>query len=164
MKKILQNLFILMLCLSTKSIEAQVYNKFLNNSSWYESSNSGFGMPINYFYYNQSTDTIIKGLTYSKILVTGGTTFFSREDTIAKKVYMLTANDTAEFILYDFGMNIGDTVYGKLLGWGTGTEAKLILRTIDTVNTLAGPRRRFSLSDASTFNGYSSIEGIGCAI
>jgi len=152
MKKIL-----LVLCLSFLSIqiEAQTYNRFLKNSSWYESSNSGFGLSISYFYYNQSSDTIINSLAYSKILVTGGTTFFAREDTIVKKVYMLTINDTAEFILYDFGLNVGDTVYGKWGGFGSGSKTKLILRNIDTVITLQGSRKRFRLSDASTLNGYS---------
>src|ERR1700740_2287746 len=158
MKKLLL-LFTAFLSLNATQTKAQGYHKFLNHSSWYESENS-FGM-LSYFYYNQSTDTVIHNITYAKILPGSATPFFVREDTLAKKVFILTVNDTAEVILYDFSLHLGDTLYAKH-GWGTGH--KLILTTIDTVTTLLGPRKRFSLSDTSGNFNYQTIESIGCSL
>ena len=60
-----------------------------------------------------------------------------REDTIAKKVYVFNQGDLAEAILYDFSLHVGDTLFAKWSGSGGGVKTKLILRTIDTVSTLA---------------------------
>ena len=158
MKKTLL-LFSLLISMFVSKTKAQSYYKFLNNSSWCQSVNDGFGQSINYYVYKQSSDTIINNISYSKILVTGGiATFFAREDTIAKKVFIRNSNDTSEVILYDFSLNVGDTLYAKH-GWGAGK--KLVLRTIDTITTLVGLRQRFNLSDSSGNISYSTIESIG---
>ncbi len=158
MKKIFL-LFFLLLCLITSNVKAQGYYKFLNNSSWCEAVNSGFGIPINYFFYNQTNDTVINTKTYAKIFDTGNhSTFFIREDTINKKVYILDSIATTEVILYDFSLNVGDTLYAQH-GWGAGK--KLIVRTIDTVTILVGQRRRFFLSDTSGHIGFTAIESVG---
>ncbi|MFI5142048.1 MAG: PKD domain-containing protein, partial [Bacteroidia bacterium] len=157
MKKLLF-LFASLLCLNTMQTKAQGYSNFLNHSIWYESENS-FGQ-MSYFSYAQANDTLIKNITYSKIMLSrGGTPFFVREDVFAKKVFIRTVNDTSEVILYDFSLNVGDTLYAKH-GWCAGY--KLIVRSINTVNTLSGLRNNFTLSDASGYNGYSTIEGVGC--
>lgn len=136
MKKIL--LFTFLIYINALPTNAQTYYKFLNNSSWCESQNDGFGQPIYYFLYNQANDTVINSLTYAKILVIGGgATFYVREDTIAKKVYVFNQGDLAEAILYDFSLHVGDTLFAKWAGSGGGVKTKLILRTIDTVSTLA---------------------------
>jgi len=158
MRKILF-VFVALLYLHCLQTKAQGYHKFLNNSSWCQSANPGFAQPINYYVYNQNIDTIINSVTYAKIVISGGsTTFFAREDTIAKKVYIKDNVNVPEVILYDFSLNVGDTLYAKH-GWGAGY--KLIVRTIDTVTTLVGQRRQFHLSDTSGVYGYSTIESIG---
>ncbi len=158
MKKILL-LLILLLYIGASQTKAQGYYKFLNNSSWCEAVNSGFGIPIDYFLYNQSNDTVINTKTYAKIFSTGNnSTFFVREDTIAKKVYIKSNATASEVILYDFSLNVGDTLYAQY-GWGAGY--KLIVRTIDTVTILAGQRREFYLSDTSGNVFYTAIESVG---
>ena len=161
MRKIVLGLFTICLCLHVLPGKAQGYHKFLNNSSWYESENDGFGQPINYYYYNQSTDTTINNMTYAKILVTSGTPFFAREDTLAKKVYVRDYNGVADALLYDFSLNVGDTFRGQQ---GYAANYTLTVKSIDTVTTQQGSRRRFNLIDASGMNGFSTIESIGCIL
>ena len=163
MKKLLF-LFTALLCLNATKIKAQSYHKFLNQSSWYQSVNPGFGFPISYFYYNQTNDTVINSTIYSKIIALGNTPnlFFVREDTIAKKVFILADTVNApEVILYDYSLHLGDTLYAKH-GWGAGH--KLIVKTIDSVTTLVGYRKRFYLSDTSGNFNYQTIESIGCPL
>ena len=132
----------------------QVYHKFLKKTDWYESQNPGFGQPINYYFYHQSTDTVMGGIVYAKILVGySNTSYFVREDTLAQKVYIKRSVAALETLLYDFDMLVGDTFdFGN---------AKLVVRNIDSVNTLQGYRKRLLLTDTIQHIYIQPIESIG---
>jgi len=72
--------------------------------------------PVSYFT-KFSTDTIINGLNYKKILNSNDFSMeswsligFIREDTIAKKVFFMNL-DNDEGLMHDFNVIVGDTIY-----------------------------------------------------
>jgi len=154
MKKILL-LFTLFLCLLVSQTKAQVYHKFLNKSDWYESENN-FGT-MGYFHYHQSIDTIINTKTYSKILYGTSPSFFVREDTIAKKVYVKNNATATETLLYDFSLVVGDTFY-------LSSGLRMTATNVDSMNTLQGYRKTIFLVDSSGSLSLQFVESIGNTI
>ena len=115
------------ICLSyCMSISAQEYQPFPKeeNTYWKHEWMSFFSMDRGYYQYEIVGDTIINDLTYHKLwyksesyyIENGETTYQSkyygafREDITAKKVYFLAPNASAENLMYDFNLEIGDTV------------------------------------------------------
>jgi len=154
MKKILP-IFILLLCLGAFQTKAQVYHKFLNKSDWYESENV-FGT-MGYFHYHQSIDTIINTKIYSKILYGTSPSFFVREDTIAKKVYVKNNATASETLLYDFSLVVGDTFY-------LSSGLRMTATNVDSMNTLQGYRKTIFLVDSSGSLPLQFVESIGNTI
>jgi len=154
MKKYLLFLSILLASISGK---AQSYHHFLDNTDWYEKSSPMAGTP-RYYWYHTSGDTIIGGKDYKIItqIATGyygDNTFYLREDTVAEKVYNSTTD--TESLLYDLSLSIGESYnVNSLLG-----SNLYVLSSIDTVATLAGPRRRYYYT--SGVEGIYVVEGIG---
>ena len=106
-------------------------------------------------------DTLIGGLSYSKILKTEDsltsvyteTDWFIRE-TPDKKVYWLRSG--YELLLYDFGMQVGDTMHSGY--------CEMVLLSIDSVQlSNAEFRQRYNLHLDNSFveKEYVWIEGIG---
>ncbi len=82
-----------------------------------------------------------------------------REDTSTKKVYIREGRGLSEYLLYDFGINIGDTVDYQKLG-----ISKFVVDTIETYELLNGSeRRKWTLHEIE--GGWDQtvhwIEGIG---
>lgn len=85
--------------------------------------------------------------------------YFLREDTIVRKVYLLNPTRTAENVLYDFNLNIGDT-----LPTITPIIGTYYLTNIDSVLINTDYRRRYTFElTTSSGNIFSTIwiEGIG---
>lgn len=139
---------------------------------------------------NLKGDTIINGLKYSKVYQTYYSEdynipnqhlkCFIREDT-AKTVFVKYPDnstdfiDTTEFVLYDFGLNVGDTFTTKMLNInGNIQPLKFSTISIDSINTNNGYRRICKLNliqtteDVPVFNCFDTafyfIEGIGSQI
>lgn len=127
-------------------------------------------------------DTIYKDLTYHKLIrylqsfysyyTMGGTLYteyglvtdvpyfkvYIREDTALKRVYYINLPpDSIETLLYDFNLNVGDT-----LDFGSDWQMNIV-HSIDTVLTANGYRRRLHIADASNadYEFVDLIEGIG---
>lgn len=103
--------------------------------------------------YNFGSDTTINTKTYHSIEVSSGphigpSLFFLRNDTFAL-TYILNTNNE-ERILYDFSMQVGDTITNFF--WGNNME----LLSISTVQLINSERRLFNFSDSTKW-----IEGIG---
>lgn len=161
MKRII--FFLFLFSLTVESSKAQTYHKLLNNSEWFQAMIFGFGIPTGYYWYYQDIDTIVNSTTYSKIHDTYfGSDFYLREDTLTKKVYILTS-DTTESILYDFSMNVGDSL--SLVGIGNIPNNKIVkVALIDTISTGQGDRRRFKLCiylNSTTSDTFYVVEGVG---
>ncbi len=129
---------------------------------------------FNYDYqYSLNGDTIINGTKYTKVfrenLFTNcifvsppnnytctAPTYYSsywlayRNDTITKKVWAI--NSGPEFLLYDFSLNIGDTM--------KGTNCEAVIIGIDSILIGTDYRKKFVV-DVGLVNGCWIIEGIG---
>lgn len=126
--------------------------------------------------YYTSGDTIISGITYTKIAViknigtpygtlcnvrssSNGLAGMIRNDTINKKVYIISPGQTSEQLLYNFDLNINDTFPNTLIY--DSAYFQYIVFSIDTV-LIGGKMRKIMLSDDTVGIGrYSLIEGIG---
>src|SRR5688572_13337561 len=113
------------------------------------------------FSYFISGDTLVNGLTYHKLYKSGshhqhcvlGTSvdnwnFYNnvpagvfRQDTAAKQVYKL-ASFNQECLLYDFNLNIGDTLKGDCMNWGSCA----IVTSIDSVLVGGNYRTRYNFT------------------
>lgn len=123
------------------------------------------------YQYTIDTDTIIGITTYKKIYKSGmqdmcgtaGNYFYNyaggmREDTINKKVYFICPNYLTDTLLYDFAVNIGDTIHTVWCTFGgpNGYTQNVIVSTIDSVLVGSNYHKRFN-----TNNFFAFIEGIG---
>lgn len=79
---------------------------------------------------------------------------FLREDTITQKIFIVDqSNGNIEDLLFDFTLNIGDTLNSSYLGLGE----TLVIDTIEIITLQNGETRRKWLLT----NGHSYIESIG---
>lgn len=126
----------------------------------------------NFSYYLQG-DTIINTLTYHKVYKSAGTAHEHcaiggtlnnwynlnneyagsyRQDTAMKRVYFISPFAIQECLLYDFSLNVGDT-----LNNGCTCGNNCIVSSIDTVQIKNNYRKRINFF----MSAYSQIEGIG---
>lgn len=103
-----------------------------------------------------SGDTIIGNQTYHKLVTPYGGDISGaiRQDITAKKVYFIAPSETTEHLLYDFTMQVGDTVKG----YTQGKFGYDIVVSIDSVLVGNSYRKRWLVN--SGYNIYF-IEGIG---
>ena len=89
-----------------------------------------------------------------------------REDTISGAVYYLAAGHSSEILLYNFKMNIGDSLpisFVHAIGGRYWEDGLYTLHTIDTVSIISGPRKRYHLTcdTCQNSNELTWIEGVG---
>ncbi len=103
-----------------------------------------------------SGDTLINNLTYHKlttpfVALRKGYRGAIRQDIAAKKVFIVPPAETSEQLLYDFTLQVGDTVKGYISGNDT-------VESIDTVLVGSSFRKRWHIN-----SGYrvDIIEGVG---
>lgn len=149
------------------------YHPFLNTTKWISSLfflHGFFNDSIQY----TNIDTIFIGNTYRmysdyRFYLPGvyndssfGTGlhayYFLREDALSKKVYLLNPTRTAENILYDFSLNVGDTF--PVI---PPTNIPFYLVNIDSVLINADYRKRFTFESTVPAGVFTTIwiEGIG---
>jgi len=163
------------------SVRAQQYHPLLNSGSVWNEENSSYDPLLGPGYatgfkYILSEDTLIEGLEYTLLKHqvtynysfifndfsfgsndTSSTTEFVgalREDS-AKKVWFFNFNYDSVSLLYDFGVETGDT-----LKW---TYFQTTIASIDSVQLLNGDwRKRFNLNSA--WSNENWVEGIGSTL
>lgn len=82
-----------------------------------------------------------------------GMSYFLREDIDSQQVYIWSALEDQACLLYDFSLNVGDTLHSEYAGMGTD----LIVMDIELVELINGEeRRKFHLSNDEYY-----IEGVG---
>ncbi|MEI8046398.1 MAG: T9SS type A sorting domain-containing protein [Bacteroidota bacterium] len=166
-----RQLFLLFLLFSmVKTTNAQSYIHFPDsNAVWHETYIDSPPPQIWSLWYNSIGETYYKGDTvinnkeYHKLYQTIRNIFCSRviegngycgalrEDTINRKIFTIGYGEHEEHLLYDFELNVGDTLDGY---------PELIITSIDTIVTNDGKSRRRWHFPIYYYAGYV-IEGIG---
>ncbi len=170
------NLLVLLLFIAHACL-GQVNTYFLNNPQWKIDLHVYSGMDCFGFHdvynYNETGDTVIGSFTYKKILKKGihetinsmcnptsSTNFINTGPSCClrsagKQMYIVEAGNTTEELLYDFNLNVGDTLPPSY----SHPAAQIITVTaIDSIFTPYGFRKKYSLSGTSSLFLY---EGIG---
>jgi len=176
MKKALQFSIIGLFCLQIQNnLQAQKYVSFPDSGgNWSET----YWWQPSPFFYNGIGDTYIEGDTvfndtvYKKIynlrrdifcsdIIIQGSEYNGaiREDTMNQKVYYKGTINASEQLLYDYSLEIGDTLQTNWYSPYYG----VYVTSIDTLTTLDGVQRRIWHLDCVTpFDGWPQIiEGIG---
>ncbi|MGB3870202.1 MAG: T9SS type A sorting domain-containing protein [Flavobacteriales bacterium] len=88
---------------------------------------------------------------------------FLRENLVTRKVYWRFPGSTADTLLYDFTLELGDTLRGLYGNTGLCSQAIFTVQSIDSVLVGSGYRRRVNFSDIdiAPCNPTSIIEGVG---
>jgi len=166
-------LFFLMLTLNGHG-QTSVYHPFPeSNATWNVEWNNGWSVCIEDFSYTFSGDTVIANVTYHKIntpsiqnlgicntIQQEGYKGCIRQDTSSRKIYYVAPDSAAEELLYDFNLQVGDSVQG-FLRFNCFT---ITLAVIDIDSILIGTnyRKRWTTGTAIPYNPYNHIiEGIG---
>jgi hypothetical protein len=163
--------------------QTAIYHPFpKNNAQWNESLTAN-GIPCEHFQYNLSgLDTLIQSVSYKQIIKTKVTyqlytsgpntgmcnwccasspvvTYAGciRNDSLAKKVYYVIPNANKDTLLYDFSLNVGDTLKTFI----TTQCSPVKINYIDSV--LIGSSYRKQWHVVNCLFGYTTkiIEGIG---
>jgi hypothetical protein len=89
------------------------------------------------------------------------TTYYIRQDTAQKKVWIYVPSTNSDTIFLDFNLNVGDTIDGSKEYWAeqVSGSGQTIVTSIDSVLIGSQYRKRFNYS----YNGFNNtmIEGIG---
>lgn len=87
-------------------------------------------------------------------------TGFLFDDTAARKVYWRIPGATSDSLLYDFTLEVGDTLRGLYANTGLCSDAPVTIISIDSIEVGGSYRRKMNLSNDDCF-GPSIIEGVG---
>lgn len=151
--------------------QTNTYHPFpTNNAVWNFNANAVCltgGSTMESFSIIMTGDTTINGITYKKLQtphvnrnMSGSCAFKNkgyqgavREDASNKMIYLLKPQETSEQLLYDFNLQVGDSIKGVLdIGMGD------VVISIDSVLVRNSYRTRWNIN--SCYN-ISIIEGIG---
>jgi hypothetical protein len=180
MKKLLS---ILILYSSLAFSQTSVYHPFPDsNAQWnVELDYYVYCTPFTYnsittYSYVFGADTVIGSYTYHQLYVPAYQSYYSgapcyndtvaagsyigsiRQDTAARKVYYVFPVDTAEQLLYDFNLSVGDTIRGYLARDCNSGSMDQTVVSIDSILIGSDYRTRWNFGLSSA---YSIIEGIG---
>ena len=174
MKFLLSSVLILL----TFSGSAQKIRFTDHRNSWKTAADGADCVYANRYYF-YGTDTTIHGNRYNRMLTRSEFSpsdcidflfeypgdFYIREDTIANKVYYLSYNvifspDTFDHILYDYTLNVGDSIaYGPY-----GIHTMDSVTGIDSIFISGIKYKIFHLQNMAGYGTgfYTIVEGLGC--
>jgi hypothetical protein len=183
MKKNILFLFVLFQCGFTQA-QTTVYHSFPNDSAvWNVSYQDYWNYDCRNYSYSIIGDTIINSTTYHKIWEQGESFLMKdippqpiptctnqilgtysrysgaiRENISQRKIYFLPPTYTVESLLYDFTLNVGDTIKGYF-----NTYAPIVIQSIDSILIGSQYRKRWNIPPMCGWGGPAPriIEGIG---
>lgn len=174
MKKILLSFFVVCLCLQEAGAQ---YHPMLGDSStkWCLAWNlTPVRMAERAFDYNtivSEGDTLIGLVTYQKVHFEGAAYAGAwREDSLLKHVYFVNAGDSVEQLLYDFSLNMGDSILVDLENNFNGymNDGYYYVDSVATVNIRSGARKYLRLHNPANTIGMGGkplklewIESVG---
>lgn len=100
-------------------------------------------------------DTTMAAQAYKKVWTDGSTYFGAvREDSAAQQVYFVHAGDSTEQLLYDFSLNLGDTLAVDLQNNMSGNmyDGNYIVDSVSMVNIRGGLRKYLRLHNPLNVN------------
>lgn len=170
MNKTARSLFLFLLCIAGRlNAQTGVYHPMPDsNAAWCETASYGVVCGITERKILQvNGDTSIGSVVYHKLTATGYAncvtqySYFTneyrgayRQDTAARKVYMVDANTTNEYLLYDFTLGIGDTT-------PENTGPGITITSIDSVLVGANFHRRYWGTNSMMNDSVNIVEGVG---
>ena len=113
------------------------------------------------FYQTIQCDTLINSLSYLKVFstdVNGNNAYYDgaiREDTIAQKVYFIDHDSTQESILFDYSLQVNDSISTQI----NGITRKAHVDSVVTTFLYGQPRKVIYFDSIPSF-----IEGIGSSL
>ena len=173
-----------LILLSSASAKSQAYQKMLGTTNeWNVSpnflaiivpphSNPGtLSVSVYAGDFTASSDSILNSLSYKKTGLMGWPLGLLREDTALRRVFFIEDGTTNEIVLYDFSLNVNDSIYLQMFQ-STSGNLPTGWDKVDSSfyqNTYSGLRKHMYLSNSSgniNFNTGKSyfmewIEGIG---
>lgn len=156
--------------LATISAKADTYTPLVDNNTVWLVRQGVIDTFPNFWYYGfNGEDTVINTVTYRKLFQSPDTNFSSaeyfmaiREDIATEQVFVYT--NGAERILYDFSLNVGDTLGNTIDGYGAVNNLECIVHSIDSI-LIGGVYRKHihfrPFGDTSLWVHGSWVEGIG---
>ncbi len=146
----LYTLLALLLCSYTSQAQKIRFTDTTNEWTYVFKNPFNGPLPATVHIFRYTGDSIVNSISYQKLTENKTTipTLLVREDTLAGKVYYRSLRDTAERILYDYNMAIGDTL-------GFSESCPIILDTVYTIY-IGGYAHKLQL-----YGGQDVIEGIG---
>jgi hypothetical protein len=172
MKKIL--LVILTSLTIAMNAQTSVYHSFPDSAAVWNIHYQAYcfinGDGNDYYSITFSNDTSIGGQTYHKLITPFVQSFSTgtcgsgriagyqgsiREDSLNRKVFFVPPSQSAEQLLYDFNMQVGDTVKGYLESFAYPSDTVI---SVDSVLVGTNYRKRWNIN--SCYN-ISIVEGIG---
>ncbi|MFI5219370.1 MAG: T9SS type A sorting domain-containing protein [Bacteroidia bacterium] len=152
--------FLILMLVAFETV-SQTYHPFPTDSGcWVYRYYDDNHMPTNFFGgYVLNGDTIISGINYKKISGCSGQGVCCnsgglREDN--KIIYFRPDTSTTEYVLYNFNLNLGDTLFYPFGGGIFSNQDTLIVVYVDSVSTPGGYLRRLQFDWYITW-----IEGVG---
>lgn len=135
--------------------QTSIYRPFpTNNGNWIYQYYDDFGNPTSTFnQYTLNGDTTFSSINYKKIYTLTGYAGAIRES--SKIVYFVPDTSSSEFVLYDFNLIVGDTIFSPY-GGAVCSNDTAVVQYEDSVLVSDGYHRRLWLSSFSRW-----IEGIG---
>lgn len=146
----LYTLLALLLCSYTSQAQKIRFTDTTNEWTYVFKNPFNGPLPATVHIFRYTGDSIVNSISYQKLTENKTTipTLLVREDTLVGKVYYRSLRDTAERILYDYNMAIGDTL-------GFSESCPIILDTVYTVS-IDGYAHKLQL-----YGGQAVLEGIG---
>lgn len=138
------------------------------NALWSQSLTIG---PEPYYFENYTcSDTVFDDITYTKIFTHAlnfgveFNYFLGGLREVGKQVFFYKVPENVEFLLYDFSLQVGDTVQVKRIVGQNATPFSMRVLVIDSVNLADGIHKRWKMKHilSADFPEYW-IEGIGSA-
>lgn len=167
----MKKIFVFLLVLLAARSSGQSYHEFPDSNAVWNFHYGAYcfweGSSDEYYSIVIAGDTVINGIQYNALrtpylqsnsvgvcgsALTGQGAF--REDVAQRKVYFIPSGETTEYLLYDFTMQVGDSVKGYTQRFGQYD----IVQAIDSVLVGSSYRKRWIVNNCYNIH---FIEGIG---
>ncbi len=112
MKAIVYLVLLLFIIINFSFLKAQTYMHFIKEGkTWTELASPSVYPMFSINTYKMQGDTLINGILYKKVVQNNiNYAYLLREDTISKRVYCKGDWGNYEYLLYDFNLQVGDTL------------------------------------------------------
>ncbi|TAH41172.1 MAG: T9SS type A sorting domain-containing protein [Bacteroidetes bacterium] len=179
--KLILLLFLFSLALHANS-QTSVYHPFPDSNATWCVEQSGGGGPCVFVntIYRLERDSTINGMQYRRMLhyshietrdcstnqltfwTYNSTTYYIRQDTSLRKIWLLNLQTQQDEIMYDFNYIVGDTLSHLNTYWGDNCH-DCVITSIDSVLIGSDYRKRFNYQPSCYWypTDTSMIEGIG---